>query len=758
MQQPISRRDVSAPGATAVIGGRTVEVSQVDIERSLPDPVVGGSLTAASGSLVAVDGPDVVSTVATPWDPGTVWPPVPEAPVSVSMDSGAGPVAVLSNGRVVEASGGTAGREVSIEVADQYQSLDRTISWDAVAGGMPPLEWDWNRRRYVGLNSVSITDMILRHCGWYATPPNLPWVGLSVPGMGSMWPERGECLIAGRRSTSVQGYPAWLNAPWGIGVSDFEGEYRIGTSYSLKDRGNLEMVALTTAPSDYSRIEVSTESVTGLARMTWTPSQVHVEVRGPAGTFMTAATVARVDGLAYATITYVSDTSVYCTVRSGGNSSGATVAVASLMTTGVAKHARIVSTGPSAGFQVALPSTPGGLVGWTPNALIYPRTGNRNHPSVRPSVEGANCAELLAQQCEAEAATYWIDETGVLQWWDLARLEAKSVVANLNSADDIAEGGFTWSHSLSSVKSRVAVEWREPLREWKANHGVTLWQGSGKTMQVGDGNVEEWLNTPDDEVWIMPDLALKRVGTVEGDGFNYGNGSFYGGVIAGAGEATDKWAYPPRGSLLMTIERVTDRAFKMSTSWSGAEPAVLRTISEGIESALWRVRRNVDLPIIRGKAKFMFTDRVAYSIQQGPGTAPEHKISAGWWIQDAGQAQYTADYYGARTTIPQPVLSSVALVPVPGLQIGDMVEVRDDHVTRLTIRGLVIEDSRSINADMDMQHAVAVRPLFVTRNGVSWEEWGSVVQAKTYQTWGSQQAGKTYQQWGANPLLGEAVL
>src|SRR5699024_10531202 len=122
------------------------------------------------------------------------------------------------------------------------------------------------------------------------------------------------------------------------------------------------------------------------------------------------------------------------------------------------------------------------------------------------------------------------------------------------------------------------------------------------------------------------------------------------------------------------------------------------------------------------------------------------------------QAKYVADYYGARVTIPQPVLSSIALVPVPGLQLGDMVEVRDEHVTRLTVRGIVVADSRSIDAGMDMQHAVAIRPLFVTRNNVLWREWERVIGGDMYQEWGSRQTGKTYQQWGANPLLGEDVL
>src|SRR5699024_5694896 len=164
MQQPVSRRDVYSPSLSASIGGRDVELVSASMDRALPDPLMGGSLTAASGELVAVEGADVARTVATPWDPGSLWPPVPESPASVSMDTGAGPVSVLGNGRVVSASGGTSGREVSVEVSDAYQSLDRTISWDALADLMPS-ESDGVVGRYVGLQSTAVTDRILRHCG-----------------------------------------------------------------------------------------------------------------------------------------------------------------------------------------------------------------------------------------------------------------------------------------------------------------------------------------------------------------------------------------------------------------------------------------------------------------------------------------------------------------------------------------------------------------------------------------------------------------
>lgn len=754
MQQPISRRDVYEPSLTATIGGREVELESASLDRSLPDPVAGGSLTAASGELVTVEGPDVTDVVATPWDPSSQWPPVPEVSASVQMDTGAGPVSLLRNGRVISADGGTSGREIGVEVADQYQSLDKTISWDAVAAHMPSLE-EAELGRYVSMGTTSITDMILRHCGWYTTPPLPGYTMLSVPAQGSMWPERGRVDASGRTDG---GYPYWASSQWGIGVVDVDATYTMqGGGYTIASRGGLELAAMTQTSQQSSPGTMYLDVHPGSARvrLSWTDSTGFVRLRNPGGSYFTAVSVPRSNGLLYATIQYVSATSVMVTLRSGGNIATEVVSVASALTSSRMLEARIWGQARGGGFIVAAPNTRGTLTSWTPNAVLYPRTSSRNQLDVRRSVEGENCVDLLKQQCEAEAATYWIDETGVLRWWDLARLEAQSSIGTLNSDDDIDEDGFTWSHSLSQVKSRVSVKWKDLLaqRSWRTN--IDMHQGRGATLQPGDV-IEDWLTVPDEEVWVMPDLVMRRVGD-DYTNFNYGIGSWYGGIAARDSEPNrDGWAQL-YGSLLMTIERVTDRAFKTWVQWTGSRQATQRTLdADGASgTGLWRRRYSFDLPIIRGKLKFTALDELTYSAQTGPSTAPEYEVDAGWWIQDAAQAQYTADYYGARVTIPQPVLSSIALVPIPGLQLGDMVEVRDEHVTRLAIRGVVIADSRSINADMDMEHSVAIRPTHVSRNGVTWEEWGAVMAGRTWQAWGGQQQPKTWQQWGSDPLNGE---
>lgn len=721
------------------------------MDRALPDPLTREALTAAAGTVVAAEGPDVTDRVVTPWDAGTQWPPTPETPASVSMDTGAGPVSLLANGRVVSTGGGTDSREVSIDLADAYQSLDRPISWDALGDAMPALT-EATIQRYVSLHAVAVTDRILRHCGWYATPPRLGYSVLSVPAMGTMWPEVGYVQTSTRKSST--GYPVMFTEPWGKGVSDVTATYMRAAEYTVKQRGRVEMTAIAGRLTGGTMNLFAETSTFRRYRLSWTDTTVALWVTNSAGAWVSVLTRPRVLGsFIYATVEYVTDTSVRCILRVDGSTVEATTAVHSDLTTRPLTSFTIDGDACGAGFQVGFPSTTGTLADWSRNAVIYDRAALPNALTVLPPVQGENCADLLRDQCAAQNATYWIDETGVLRWWDLARLEASTNVATLTSDDDIADEGFAWSHDLSSVKRSVTVDWREPLVEggWRTN--VDLWQGSGRTTDPTDSNnpFEEWINVPDDEVWIMPDLTLARVGGSGQDmtDFNYGFMSHYGGVVRVA-EGSESWVQN-HGSFIVTVERVTDASFKMYTTWTGSQQAYQRTTQGAESTTLWGMRRNFNLPIIRGKKKYSLGDQSFTAAQTGPATAPDHVIDAGWWIQNVTQAQITADYAAARVTVPQPVLSSVALVPVPGLQLGDMVTVTDTAVTHLTVRGVVVADSRSIDADMTMQHAIAIRPVSVSRNGITWAEWASVARPKTWAQWSTNQ-NSTWQQWGSDPL------
>src|SRR5699024_8207384 len=156
--------------------------------------------------------------------------------------------------------------------------------------------------------------------------------------------------------------------PWGVGVIDTDAAYRLGGAYSIQSRGRVELTAMTaTHPGEgASRIDLLSDSGSLLVRMSWSESSGHLWLRDAAGTMTAAASVPRANGLLYATVEYVSDTSAYVTIRSGGQQSGAAATVPALVTTSAIDNARIVANSVSGGFMVAFPSVTGTLASCAP--------------------------------------------------------------------------------------------------------------------------------------------------------------------------------------------------------------------------------------------------------------------------------------------------------------------------------------------------------------------------------------------------------
>lgn len=748
MLQRVPPGDMFRPEATVQIGSMSVDVTTLSMSRELSDSLPGsGVFTAASGELTGTVGADTASTVVTPWDLGTQWPPVQEAAASVSWDMGLGPVPALTNGRVTGSDGGSSSREVGVGISDGYASLDRSISWDPLMYSMPSLEENQNFR-HVGLQSAHVTDRILRHCGWYVTPPRSSGVLMSATMIGSTWPEVGTVIESHRYGDSLL-LPQFVHAPWGLAVQDVKAVYLPSAGMAISTRG-IEVTAM--MPPDSASMYVKLYAGGRQFILSWSGLRVTLTAELAVGSQVELVSLPR--GAARTVAARFERTSAgmvrgLLRLDDGSEATGSPVAMDNVALTSAVDEIQVLGTSQVGAVQVAAPASPWAVVDYTPTAVLHPRAGMRNVLDVIPAVESENCADLLAQQCEAECATFWIDETGVLQWWDLARLDAQSPVATMNSEDHIADAGFAWSHEFSSVKSRVLVEWKSPAIYRSYNARVDLWQGTGETLESGEP-VEDWITTPADEIWIMPDLSFSVVGTSSAALFNRGIDSWFGAVV----DDTETWAHN-LGDFTFAVEKVTGAAYKYRMSWVGSGQAICKTQSERATSDLWIRHRNVNLPILRGKAKATLVDMTSRSAQVGPASAAEHRINAGWWIQSEEQAQYTADYAGARVTVPAPVLSSIEMIPVPGLQLGDVVTVVDTHVTRLTIRGVVVRISWQIDAGGGFAQSIAVRPTYVTRNGITWQQWSTAIQPQTWTGWSAGQNGKTWQAWGISPLLGE---
>ena len=751
MQQGLPTADLLEGKVDVSLGGRAVDPVALSVEREFADSLPGGGqFTAASGSVSYVPGPDVSGRVSTPWDPTPGVPMVEEA-VAVSMDVGLGPVSVLPQGRVSDTAAASDSRVSSVGFTDLYRSLDRDITWEPMAARMPAVDGEYWRNP--GLFGVSIVDRIFRHCGWYATPPMDPGALVSAPMQGSTWAEAGKVDRSERLNTPGAA-PGWIVSPWGMQVTDVNLTYTPARSRSLRD-GPFEITAM--LPPDSGECRIVCWFGSQRVQLQWSSTSVAVAAEtATAGTFTPLVSLVRADapGALAVTARFARRSAGVIRAEIRTNTGVAVVgADVSVPDVGLSTPLEVVGVwgdGRCGGFQVAQ-STRWAAVGWEPSAVIRARAGIPNRLQVLPPVVGRNCATMLQELAQAEYATFWIDEKGVMQWWDIDRLEAQPQVATLTTADHVTR--LEWSQALSSVYRRAVVQWTDTALDVSFQPRIEFWRGNGGSLTSGTGErVEEIITPPTDEVWLLPDLEPDEIG-VTGSlmDYNLSLGSWFGGIW----DDTTTWA---AGSHV-TIVNIGPGAWKLTTTmWSsgGLRTLVQKSVPTGVASTVWQGRRGENLPVLRGKMKYTLLDATAESAQSGPPMAPEFTVDCGWWIQYADEAQWLADKYASRVTVPSPELGEVGIVPAPGLQLGDKVTIAAPDVVGLQIQGLVYADSRSISAGsgFSMDHTIRVRPIAVSRDaGVTWEEWrASLAATSTHTQWAGTQSGKSWAQWGTAPV------
>lgn len=748
MQQGLPTEDVLEGHVDVTLGGRAVDPVAFSMDREFADSMPGGGrFTAASGQVEYVPGPDVSDRVATPWDPTPGVPMVEEA-VAVSMDVGLGPVSVLPQGRVSDSSASTDSRVAQVGFTDLYRSLDRSITWEPMAARLPA-EGSAEYWRNPGLFGVSIVDRIFRHCGWYATPPMDAGALVSAPMQGSAWPERGTITVAERLSTPGAA-PGWITSPWGMVATDFRLTYEPSASRSLAS-GAFEITAM--LPPDSGAARVVCFFGDRRIQLVWTNATVSVSAETSAGSFTQLVSLARTPEATAVTarITRRGAGLVQAALRTnaGTLATGDNTSMSDEYLTAPLSSVTALGDGRIGAFQVAQ-STAWLADGWAPSVVIRARAGIPNRLQVLPPVIDRNCATMLQELAEAEYATFWIDEFGVMQWWDIDRLEAQPRAAVLTTASHVTS--LEWSQALSSVHRRAAVSWSEPVIDVSFRHRVEFWRGHGGSLTVGGAEeAEEIVASPGDEVWLVPDLAPKEIG-FEGDiqDYNLSIGSWFGGVY----DNTGTWS----SGANVTMTPAGPGAYKIRTTTGSIgelRTMLQKTAPDSSSTALWMGRRNENLPILRGKIRFTLVDAEAVSTQTGPALSPEYTVRAGWWIQHADEAQWLANKYGERVTIPSPELGEIRIKPAPGLQLGDKIEVAAPDVVGLRIQGLVYADSRRIRAgsSFSMGHSIRVRPISVSRDsGVTWEEWrASLAASMTHTQWAGTQSGETWAQWAAAP-------
>lgn len=759
----VTAQEVYSISGRVLVNGTDIgaDVKSVSVGRDIPEGLPGSSaaLQAATATVVADMSALVSTRVQHPWNRTGIWPPSPTDTVEIWLSDGVNEWRQIK-GSVEEPSGDTDSAQVTFTVVDRYAALHRTVNLPALSDAMPALT-DANEYRYIGLQSAYVTDAVLRQAGRYATPSMSGGCFISVPFQGSTWPERGEVRTSIKMAADQSGtsYPNWYTSPYGLKVHNLESTYRPFV-WSGEDTVFDQPMEITQEIVDNmgSSTFLYVSFASGSLNLAYTDSSVFARYYPSSGGYLALASASKGSAKRVTVRFSRSGSLLTAEVRLGyadGSMSSIYSGTANIVSgdlSGPVTQIRAMGAGAQGAFQAAYPSTAWSRLGQASSAVLHVAPGGRNSLVGLPAQINAEATELLAQQADAEFASWWIDENDVLQWWDRDLLLARPSAGTLTAADHVKS--IPWTHGHGALRREVSVDYRPPAvtQKWRTN--LTLWEGSGETYSQGDTD-EVFVNVPDDEIWLGVDYENPTRYSASTPNYyviNRGIRTVIGGIAVGADGAERT-----TNSVQPAIRRVTDNAYAFSVQVAllGAdEQAALQFPQEYLtDTALWSRWRGKSLPILRGKKKLVFQDGRATASASGPSMVPDFVHDAGWWIQKMAYAQATADYAAAIVTVDRPLIDGIEIMPVFNLQVGDVITVSDPEVMGLAIKALVT--SNNIDADFaagSASQSLGLRPLTVTSYGATWAEFGSEKSGETWGQWGTSRTGDTWSDFGTDPL------
>lgn len=747
---------VTEPGALVTVNGVPLDVESVSVTRelssSLPAQVTSASgITAATGSIEWNVGEDVANRSAHPWD-GNEFPPKPSDEVVVFM--GYGDVMARQLTGVIDSSNGSiAEGDVSSSVVDPIDKLNQPISFPAHLSVMPPHEEN-GPFLLVNNSPIFTTDRVLRACGFNATPPVDTGCILSVPLMGSAWPEVGRV-----DSASQQGFPAFppsFNAShWGLAANSIEASYT--PDLSNWPTGRLDKNLQITVKV---RNVTSSDGTTAI-RAWWGVTRVtlaitadrKIQAVGYDGT--TAVTVAEMStAAAWSADVFtlrVTPAGAFTIYASNGATATGAYTLPSTMTTTNLTRVQITGphlTGPHiGGVQVGFSTAPT----WTrpQTATLTPSASNLGLPAF-PRIDGRNALAVLKEQAEAECASIWIDEFGVFRWVNRNQLTTAAPVATLTALEDLLDVG--WESDASGVRSRVVLKYRQAAISRSDVSNMLAWQGGGGSMDGAQTNVQ-FAEPAADVDWIDVDEAPQL--TADGtwlDRFNWGHGSWVGGIEES--DTAESWAQLANAGFGATLEKLGLFAYQITTTAgtpSAGRTIELRTPTKAYSAGLRSSKAEMNLPILRAKAVVEWTDRTLTGAVFGPVNAAALEHEVGPWVQDAAALQAVADWLGEQVSAPRPVLRDVRVIPDFRRQLGDVVWVEDPENMRIRLRLLITKIGTTV-APGSAEQTISGRILEVQSYGPTNNQLDAHAAAFTNSGFDTLWADATNAQLDADPL------
>lgn len=711
---------VVEPTVAVTVNGIARDVDEVSVTREISSSVLSDQgLTAATCDVTWAQPDDLLVASPNPWDSGSGF--VPEAADALTVDMGYGSaLARQITGLVDESRGSISDGVVSSSGVDLIDKLRKSVSLPPHMAVMPPT---FEGGTFLPVNNTPhyTTDRLLRACGFYATPKAENGAVLSVPLMGSAWPEIG--TINSASQTGFPSYPpSFINTQWGVGPNSITAEYAPTAGNNKLDKTfwitiKVRDVVPTSGNTDVS-VYWGTQRI--ILRVT---SARQIEGIFHDGTTLTYVVITSPSLAASADVftLRVSTSGVYTMYSNNGSVRTGTLALTTnVQTTNIT---RVLMTSPHQTGAVV-----GGLqVGfYTYDTWLQPCTAVLSNPAETggldavPAIKNRVALDVLKEQAAAECAVMWIDEFGVFRWKNRNDIMNATPVATLTSLDDLLD--LQWEHNSAQVRSGVQVKSRKAKIIRSAWSNVTLYTGSGESLQTGQV-VSDVVTPSDDESWFNV-----YTGNWTYAQLNRGEASQLGGVVV-KDATTDVWATDV-GKLTCSWE-VVDTETVVITNTAGTlgtgETVVLKT--HETDANYKPFRRDKPLPIIRGKGKVIWQDITTPSTIVGPANAALLEHDAGPWVQDMGLGTL-ADWIAADVTLPNPTLKDVPVVPDPRRQLTDVVWIETPGHTNVRLKVLITSLSISASAG-NMDQTIGGRVLEVQITGTTNAELDALNASRT---------------------------
>lgn len=734
----------AVPVGTVTVDGVAREVTSVSTVRELGGGGVPGvsATAAAEGSVTFGQLVNSTSTPAfSPWTRTGNWPPAPGSQVQVDTGTQVESFRALTG--VIDYSSAGSDGVVTSSIIDPVDRLHRRINLPAYLHSMPPIiEGDLPRN--IGVSSDWVADIMMRRCAYFTTPyMSAGMSGVNVTGTGSMWPERGTVVTAGRYGAQELA-AQFLGSTFGWGIYSADATYTPeGTITAAKQFTIATMIG--------ARHE-------NLATVT--------AVEG-AGSWVLSAHTNHALSLAYNGTTVVSvpapssprGTRVEARISAGsvalvtddGRTATATHPAPSAVTAAPVSSVRIAAQAGANISGIMVANMPNGhFLNYPLNARIVGGT-KLGHPLLAsPRIDNRDALDILAEIAQATCRAFWWDEDGTLQWHPGDVLLSRSPVHTVTSLDSLVE--MSWEESLRDTHRAVNVKHKVPAWTRSRRPNVPIWQGGGASLDSGQ-YLEEIATPSADEEWIMPQWSPTLGGDTYVAQHNLGRRSVWGGVISDG--TTTAWAHWTPGALTLSMQPIGNVAMKymyQAGTIAANNSIELAFPNDASTTQIWSRWRSEKLPILRAYGRVDWVDSSTAS-GAGPAGGGDYEHDGGKWAQGvlgetpAAIASFLAEYL----CTPRAKASGVRVVHDPRIQVGDVVKVRDEHAHGVELKVLITRVAQSVEAggsSMELDFFVIDGKAAFT----SLAQHDAAQSGKTLTQHDTSQSGKTLASHDADPL------